>query len=135
MAVLDGLATLSESGSKTVSPKWRADVFGLSAGNMPSRPASPTEWTSSNGGGSAELLARTRGQGFSFVSIQQHLLGPARNVSPGECQQQCQSEPKCMAWQVCAPVDQTTCEGCYLIGTKTAPLIKLSGFYGAMERA
>jgi len=84
MALLDSLASLAESGSTTIKPLWREDTVGLGqalaevAGASSQPPPQPIvesrpPWGSSPADGSPELLARTRDQGFSYASVQQHL--------------------------------------------------------------
>ncbi|CAE8648648.1 unnamed protein product, partial [Polarella glacialis] len=139
MRLLDGLATLSESGGAAqTKPVQQEDVYGLGrlsapAGAAEPSPAMATTWGSSPDHGTQELLARTHNQGFPYSAIRDHLLTPPRHLSPGACQQQCLLEPRCVAWEVCTPFDpQAGCEGCYLIQAATQT-IRVEGWYAAVE--
>mmetsp|Transcript_25463 Transcript_25463/g.73039 ORF Transcript_25463/g.73039 Transcript_25463/m.73039 type:complete len:595 (+) Transcript_25463:93-1877(+) len=143
MRLLDGLATLAESGpAARVKPGHQEDVYGLASlaepaawqGAEPTPPAA--SWGASPEHGSPELLQRTRDQGFAFASVREHLIGPAANLPPGACQQRCLSEPRCAAWEVCAPYDpRAGCDGCYLIGSAALEPMRIEGWHAAIERA
>jgi len=151
MRLLDGLATLSEAGANApVRPLHEEDVYNLGtladAAAVPIPEAMVSQISHGAGAsgqlpkqeqGSPELIERTRDQGFTFVSIRDHLLGSAVDLPPSACQQRCLGEPRCAAWEVCAPVDpRAGCDGCYLIGA-TAALepIRIEGWHAAVERA
>merc|ERR1711957_704036 len=119
MRILDGLATLAETGAYSgVKPSYLDDVFGLagafqSGTNMPPVQAAQPLGVPED----QELLVRTRNKGFSFAAIRERLLGSAVDLGPTACRSQCLSDSRCAAWEVCAPVDSRTgCDGCYLIG-------------------
>merc|ERR1712046_67965 len=143
MRLLDGLATLSETGL-SVRPRYQEDVYGLV--QTPSVPTVSHNGMSAKGTaaaattsvvpawgalpehGSPEMLSKTRDTGFPYRAIQESLLGAAIALSPGECQQRCIAEPRCAAWEVCAPLDKSAgCEGCYLISRPPPTAIRLEG--------
>lgn len=133
MRLLDGLATLSESAAERPRPAQHEDVFNLGLLALP-RVAEP-ERVAPADLGPPELLARTRDQGFAFAVVRDHLLGPGADLTPGQCRESCLAEPRCAAWEVCAPYDpRGGCDGCYLIGLATAPPISINGWYAAVER-
>eukprot|EP00747_Dinoflagellata_sp_TGD_P071496 gnl/TRDRNA2_/TRDRNA2_157060_c0_seq1.p1 gnl/TRDRNA2_/TRDRNA2_157060_c0~~gnl/TRDRNA2_/TRDRNA2_157060_c0_seq1.p1 ORF type:complete len:604 (+),score=112.19 gnl/TRDRNA2_/TRDRNA2_157060_c0_seq1:3-1814(+) len=146
MRVLDGLSSLSESGAMMpVRPAQQEDLFGLAVLSAPGgaaatssepRPAVPhVPWGTSPEHGSPELLQRTRDQGFSFAAIRSYLIGGTEALSPGQCREKCIQEPRCAAWEVCAPYDpQSGCEGCYLIGEAPPTTISVQGWHAAIER-
>lgn len=137
MRLLDGIATLSESSSSAIQPH-QEDIFSLASliASPPSMPVTGSEiWGSRPEHGSAQMLMETRDQGFPYAAVRDHFLAPARNLSPGECQQLCRASASCAAWEVCAPFDpQSGCEGCYLIGQVTSPAIRIAGWHAAVER-
>lgn len=138
MRLLDGIATLSESGASAVKPAIQEDVFSLASISLP--PPTPVpqqgQWGSRPEDGSPELLATTRDKGFPYTAIRDHLLTAPRNLSPGGCRESCLSQPSCVAWEVCAPYNpQAGCEGCYLIGQTVPPLIQVEGWHAAIERS
>ena len=139
MRLLDGLATLSESGAaRPAKPAHQEDVYSLSALSSEPPPlsaAAPPSAAAAGDQGSEELLAQTRNRGFLFAAIQQSLLGPAVNLPPGACHEACAAEPACMAWEVCAPYDpKAGCEGCYLVGAVPASMVEVSGWHAAVIR-
>merc|ERR1712217_897170 len=110
MRLLDGLATLSESGSHLpTKPHHQEDIYDLSAKSVApvqqAQPAAATGWgsTSMPQSASTESVDYAVNQAFPFTAIRDSLLGAATNVSPGECRRQCLSIPQCAAWEVCAP--------------------------------
>eukprot|EP00928_Gymnodinium_smaydae_P030033 TRINITY_DN22442_c0_g1_i1.p1 TRINITY_DN22442_c0_g1~~TRINITY_DN22442_c0_g1_i1.p1 ORF type:complete len:599 (+),score=91.52 TRINITY_DN22442_c0_g1_i1:83-1879(+) len=152
MRILDGLATLSESGaSSPTKPSHQEDVFGLrysantqgavasqeTAQSAPPSAANRPAWGTSPDHGSPELLERTRNQGFKYTEIQGALLGVPSDRSPGACQQACLANQQCTAWEVCAPLDaQAGCGGCYLIGNPAPQSTTYTGgWHAAIERA
>lgn len=148
MRILDGLATLSESGaSLPLKPSHQEDVFGLSSSmssaQVVSTGASGTsqihqrpQWGTSPDHGSPAFLERTRNQGFKFEDIRASLLGDAFDVSPASCQQSCLADQRCVAWEVCAPFDPASgCGGCLLIGgVAPAATTPTEGWHAAIER-
>uniref|UniRef100_A0A7S4VFD7 NADP-dependent oxidoreductase domain-containing protein n=1 Tax=Alexandrium monilatum TaxID=311494 RepID=A0A7S4VFD7_9DINO len=145
MRLLDGLATLTESGAEPqTKPAHQEDVYGLASLSQPATPqtaappAGAATWAASSQEeqGSPELLERTRNQGFTFASVRDHLLGPAVNVPPGACQQRCINDQRCAAWEVCVPYDpRAGCEGCYLVGGSAAlQPMRIEGWHAAVER-
>jgi len=143
MRLLDGLATLSESGAADTRPPFQEDVYQLGAMSVSSQTPlagpsaqqaqAPAEPAAS--GEAAALLTQTRDQGFAFSSIQASLLGPAVNLDPASCHQRCASELSCAAWEVCAPFNpQGGCGGCYLIGQAPATTISIPGWHAAIIR-
>lgn len=147
MRILDGLATLSETGASShTKPSHQEDVFGLSysAVGVPAQVTSaaasvasaqgPSLWTSPQDG-SPVLLERTQHQGFRYADIRSSLLGEPMTASPGLCQQACLSDQRCAAWEVCAPLDASSgCSGCYLIGNPApASTMRVEGWHAAVE--
>lgn len=140
MRLLDGLATLSESGaSSPVRPRFHEDVYQLgalmAAAWQPGPAATPLSAGHAGDQVAQELLAHTRDQGFPYAAIRDHLLGPASDAHPAECAQRCAREPRCAAWEVCAPFDPSSgCEGCYLIGSPPTSTIRIPGWHAAVVR-
>ena len=151
MRMLDGIATLSESGATPrVRPAHQEDVFGLTSSAIASaqvamaaghagatQPPQRTPMGNLQQNGLPEMLERTRHQGFQFVEIRAKLLGDAIDVSPGQCREACLADPRCAAWEVCAPVNvQAGCGGCYLIGGPApGAFMRIEGWHAAVERS
>ncbi|CAK9037238.1 unnamed protein product [Durusdinium trenchii] len=121
MRVLDGLATLSESGPDQIKPYSQEDTFGLAGLSQPVEPAPLLV-------GSEETLDK----GFPYTSIRDHILSTSP-VGPDDCRRDCLREDRCIAWEVC-PLSEAGCEGCYLIGHVTAAPIQIQGWHAAIER-
>lgn len=142
MRLLDGLATLSESGSHLpTKPRHQEDIYGLSAKSVAAlQQAQPVDAMSQGSismphPASSELVEHARNQAFPFAAVRDSLLGAATNISPGECRRQCLAIPECAAWEVCAPYDpRSGCDGCYLIGRVPASMIRIEGWFAAVER-
>merc|ERR1739841_42841 len=101
------MATLSESGASLLKPANHEDIFRLGAiASPPAGANAPAAAVSlAPAPGSPVPLDRTRNFGFSYQDIRTSLLGPAVNVPPDACQNQCISDSRCAAWEVCAPID------------------------------
>lgn len=135
MRLLDGLATLSESTARSPKPKGYEDVYSLHRVRKVdySSTAAPL-------GGKAmelgELLARTQHQGFPFPAIRNHILEQPAAMPPATCRQHCLADSRCVAWEVCAPVDpKAGCGGCYLLSSAPKSTMRVQGWHAAVERA
>lgn len=126
MRLLDGLATLSESGASEIKP-LQEDVFGLARVSAESAPQ-----VKPNSLG----LEDPRDKGFPYAAIRDHLLGDPLALDPDMCRQTCLNEPRCAAWEVCAPISpEAGCGGCYLIGHISTPPMRIPGWHAAVERS
>ena len=125
MALLDGLATLSETGADKYRPAWLYDAYALQQRIVPQATAAVPEPSASG-----EFANR----GFDYAEIQGSLLYQPADRTPEQCREICQSLQQCRAWEVCVPYDpQTGCNGCYLIGS-VPRLVKASGWHANIER-
>jgi len=125
VALLDGLATLSETGAEEYRPAWLHDVYVLQQRIVPQATAAVPEPLASG-----EFANR----GFNYPEIEGSLLYQPADRTPEQCREICQSLQQCRAWEVCVPYDpQKGCNGCYLVGS-VPRLVSAPGWHANIER-